>query len=130
MEKSPKRSIAIDFDATLAHYERFIAPDNVGAPIPEMVRKAKEAMDQGDDVVIFTARANPGQGNGKDALDATLAILAIAEWSKKVFGKVLAITHEKSRHFTELWDDRGRQVIPNTGVFLEELMEQQHGAHR
>lgn len=129
MEKSTKRCIACDFDATLAHYEHFISPDNVGSPIPEMVRKVKEALAQGVEVVIFTARVNPGEANAKDSEDATTAYLAIADWCKKVFGKVLPITHEKSRHFTEIWDDRAKQVIPNTGVFLEELMEA-HGAHR
>jgi hypothetical protein len=130
MEKdNHKRCIAVDFDSTLAHYETFVSPDNVGAPIPEMVRKVKQAMAEGATVVIFTARVNPGEGNAKDSSDATIAYLAIAEWSKKVFGKVLPITHEKSRHFTEIWDDRAKQVIPNTGVFVTELLAA-HGANR
>lgn len=130
MEKQhEKRCIGLDLDGTTAFYEKFIAPDNIGKPIPEMVRKVKEALDQGAEVVIFTARVNPGQGSGKDVMDATLAFLAIAEFCRKTFGQLLGITHEKSRHFTEIWDDRGRQVIPNTGVFVQELMEA-HGAHR
>lgn len=122
MASNQKRCIGLDLDGTAAFYEKFIAPDNIGAPIPEMVRKVKEALAQGDEVVIFTARVNPGQGSGKDALDATVAFLAIAEFSKKTFGQLLAITHEKSRHFTEMWDDRGRQVAENTGVFVTDIM--------
>lgn len=123
MEKSHKRCIAVDFDATLAHYETFTGAGDVGQPIPEMVRKVKAELAKGTSVVIFTARVNPGEADAKGSEESTTAYLAIAEWSKKVFGKVLPITHEKSRHFEEIWDDRARQVIPNTGVFATELME-------
>lgn len=123
------RTVAVDFDGTLAHYEKFVAPDNLGEPIPEMVRKVKAELAKGTDVVIFTARVNPGQGSGQDALDATLAFVAIAEWSKKVFGKVLPITHEKSRHFVEIWDDRAKEIVQNTGVFATDVIAA-HGSHR
>lgn len=94
-----------------------------------MVRKVKAMLAEGVDVVIFTARVNPGEGNAKDSIDATLAYVAITEWCKKVFGKVLPVTHEKSRHFVTIYDDRAVQIISNTGVSATELLEA-HGAHR
>lgn len=121
-----KRCIAVDFDCTLAFYEKWEGPEQTGPPIAEMVRKVKAELAKGTPITIFTARVNPSDANPEDALSATLAYVAITDWCKKVFGKVLPVTHEKSRHWTEIWDDRGRQVIENTGVFLEELLD----AHR
>ena len=118
-----RRSIAVDLDGTLAHYEHFEGPAKIGAPIPEMVEKVKQALDQGDEVTIFTARVNANSGNYKDALDATIAYVAIADWCTSVFGHILPITHEKSREFTDFWDDRAEGVVKNTGVFKTELME-------
>lgn len=120
-DEKQKRCIAVDFDSTLADYDHFEGPEVLGPPIPEMVAKVKKELANGVPVVIFTARVNPSDANPDDSMSATLAYIAITEWCKKVFGKVLPVTHEKSRHFTEIWDDRAKQVIPNTGVFLEEL---------
>lgn len=120
--KQEQRCIAVDFDKTLATYDKWEGPEKVGDPIPEMVRKVKAELAQGVPVVIFSARVNPSDANPDDAMSATLSYLAISAWCKKVFGQVLPITHEKSRHFTEIWDDRAKQVIPETGVFLEELI--------
>jgi hypothetical protein len=122
-DKPEKRCIAVDFDATLSFYEHFEGPDVLGKPIPEMVKKVKAELAKGVPVVIFTARVNPSDANPDDCLSATKAYVAIAKWTEKVFGQMLGITHEKSRHFTEMWDDRGRQVLENTGAFITELMD-------
>jgi hypothetical protein len=121
-KQKEKRCVAVDFDGTMAHYEQFEGSDVLGAPIDEMVRKVKDLLRQGVPVVIFTARVNPSEASPEEAMDATRAFVAIADWCEQVFGQLLPITHEKSRHFTEIWDDRGRQVLVNTGVFLEELL--------
>ena len=120
--KSKKRRIAVDFDATLATYDGWKGADHLGEPVPEMVAKVKQALAQGDDVTIFTARVNPGDGSYKEALEATISFISIAQWSLKIIGKLLPITHEKSKHWTDIWDDKATQVIPNTGVFVHELM--------
>lgn len=120
------RCIAVDFDCTLAHYDKWEGAGVVGEPIPEMVAKVKSELAAGIPVIIFTARVNPSEADFTGAEEATEAYLAIANWSKKVFGKVLPITHEKSRHFTEIWDDRAVQVYPNTGVFVTDILEEVH----
>lgn len=121
LEKPKKRCIAVDFDSTLAFYTTY--SPTLGKPIPEMVRKVKDELANGTNVWIFTARVNPGSHSYEDALSATQAYLDMAEWSQRVFGTLLPITHEKNHLWEEVWDDRGRQVIPNTGVFVTELME-------
>jgi hypothetical protein len=124
MTSKPKQKlIGIDFDSTLAHYEHWTTASDVGAPIPAMVEQVKQAMAQGDQFAIFTARANPGDGSYEQMLSATEAMLAIADWSQKVFGMLLPVTHEKSRFFDEIWDDRARQVVENEGVFATDLLE-------
>lgn len=122
-----KQCIAVDFDGTLAIYETGdidkFGNDHLGKPIPEMVKKVKQFLAAGIPVVIFTARVNPSEAGAEDAAKATEAYLLIADWCKKVFGKVLPITHEKSRHFSQMIDDKGVGVVQNTGVYVTELME-------
>jgi hypothetical protein len=125
-KQKDQRCVAVDFDGTLAEYEKWEGPTVLGEPIPEMVNKIKQLLSEGVPVVIFTARVNPSDANPDDALSATQSYLAIADWCQKVFGELLPITHEKSRQFTEIWDDRAKQVFENTGVFLEELMDAAH----
>jgi len=100
-KEKEKRCIAVDMDCTLAFYETWEGPEKLGAPIKEMVRKVKAELANGVPVVIFSARVNPSDANPEDAMSATQAYIAITDWCKKVFGEVLPVTHEKSRHFTE-----------------------------
>lgn len=116
-------SIAVDFDGTLAEYDHWRGVAHLGKPIPEMVRKVHQVLAAGGEVTIFTARVNPGHGTWEDALSATRSYVLIAEWCQRHLGVLLPITHEKSRDWEEMWDDRAKQVIPNMGVFLDELME-------
>jgi hypothetical protein len=51
-----------------------------------------------NEVSIFTARVNPGDGSHKEALEATISFLAIAQWCQKHLGQLLPITCEKSKH--------------------------------
>ena len=118
-----KRVIAVDFDGTLAQYDGFKGVDVLGAPVPEMVRKVKQAMSEGAEVWIFTARVNPVDHTWQAGLDATNSVLNIAQWCLKNIGVMLPITHEKMSQFGEIWDDRCQQTLSNTGVFLSELME-------
>lgn len=121
--------IGVDFDGTMATYDGWKGATVLGKPVPEMVRRMQEAMRQGSQFWIFTARVNPAGHKYKDSLDATEAFVAIAKWSMEVFGELLPITHEKNQLWQEIWDDRGRQVIENTGVFATDLLTA-HGAHR
>ena len=116
------RSVAVDFDGTLSHYEHFEGPDILGPPITEMVEKVKALIAEGVQVTIFTARVNPNSGSYQDALSATLAYVAIVEWSKEHLGMVLPVTHEKSREWEHIIDDRAIAVIRNTGVYQSELL--------
>ncbi len=116
--------IAVDFDATLARYTDYKGPDDLGEPIPEMIAKVKAALQAGSQVRIFTARVYPGQ-TYDDALKATESCIAIAEWCKKHIGQLLPIEFAKSPHVDEFWDDRARQVIKNTGIFVTELSEEE-----
>ncbi len=112
------------FDATLAEYDHWRGHNHLGAPIPEMVEKVKAALAEGAHVRIFTARVYPGN-DYKSALESTEATLAIAEWCKKHIGQLLPIEFAKSKEIDEFWDDRSRQVIKNTGIFVTELSEEE-----
>jgi len=123
MEKDKSTLIAIDFDKTIAFYDRWVSADDTGAPIPAAVAMVKERMAQGEQFVIFTARVNPGDGAYERALDATKAFLAIAAWCQTNLGVLLPITCVKSPHWKEIIDDRARQIAPNLGVFVTDLLD-------
>ena len=96
--------IGVDLDGTLAHYEGWKGPSEIGEPIPKMMERVKGRLSEGIQVKIFTARASiPSQ------------ILPVREWLEKHGLGDLPITNKKDISMIELWDDRVIQVIPNTG---------------
>jgi GGDEF domain-containing protein len=103
--------IGVDFDKTLAHYDTFKGPEYTGAPLPEMVDRVKKALADGKNVKIFTARvADDPTGRARAALEA---------WSQEHIGRPLPITNVKDQYMSEIWDDRARQAVPNTGRMVE-----------
>ena len=115
--------IGVDLDGTLAHYEKWVGPEHIGEPIPEMVERVRGWMAEGKEVRIFTSRVWPGDGiwpgeNTKRRNDAWLARSAIWHWCYTHLGRALPVTHEKDPYMVELWDDRARRVETNTGRVL------------
>ena len=46
----------------------------------------------------------------------------IADWCYKNLGFCPKITHEKDHLMLELYDDRVKQVVPNTGILVEDMV--------
>lgn len=117
--------IGVDLDGTLAEYDGFKGPTVIGKPIAKMVERVKAWIAEGKEVRIFTARVY-GLGNHvypSRHKEAMLARNAIDAFTMENFGRVLPITNVKDYGMVELYDDRAVQVIPNTGITLEELLE-------
>ena len=115
------KKIGVDFDKTLAYYEHNpeYHPEQVGEPIPEMVERVRGWMDQGIEVVIFTARVHP-----ENQINADISRCAIQEWCMRVFGRVLEITCMKDPEMDQIWDDRAITVEENTGRILTVTQEE------
>ena len=75
---------------------------------------------EGKIIKIFTARVAPR----KDKTDTGEAKRYIEKWCKENLGFVPPITHEKDALMETLYDDRCVQVIPNTGIEIEEAARQ------
>lgn len=106
---SHKGWIGVDLDATLAQYDGWVNETTIGEPIPFMVARVKQWLEEGKEVRIFTARV---YGAKQDSPVVT----AIDDWCVKHIGQVLPITCTKDYSMYELWDDRAVQVLPNTGL--------------
>ena len=104
----------VDFDGTLATYDGWQGAKHAGEPIPAMVERVKQWLDEGKDVRIFTSRVAPGNS------DAFISRQTINKWSKQVFGRLLPITATKDAGMVELWDDRAHGVETNTGRDLQQ----------
>ena len=111
--KLSKKHIAVDLDATLAMYTGFKGVDVIGDPIKPMIARVKKELEKGTEVSILTARAHGWKGKKQQQR----AIKAVEEWTKKHIGKKLFVTAEKHPAFSEIWDDRAKQVVANKGVF-------------
>jgi hypothetical protein len=110
--------IGVDLDATLAHYEGWKGVDIIGDPIPRMVERVKQWIEEGQPVKIMTARVYCGESGepaGDRYRDAQIARRAIEKWSLKHLGVILPVTCCKDTSMITLWDDRVVQVKPNTG---------------
>ncbi len=91
--------IGVDFDGTLAH-------TNTGEPIWPMIEKVRAKMRRGFEFKILTARTLH-----QENLDY------IWGWCITHIGRGLEITNSKDLRLIEIWDDRARQVVENTGEF-------------
>ncbi len=99
--------IGVDLDGTLAEYNGWRGMEHVGKPIPLMMDRVRNWLDQGITVKIFTARAGiPEQ------------VPYIKKWLKDNGLPELDITNVKDFAMIELWDDRCIQVEINTGKII------------
>lgn len=115
--------IAVDLDGTLAVYNSGDWSRNgftyIGPPIENMIVRVKKWIELGIDVRIFTARVC-------EEHPETLRKIreSIEAWCLEHIGQVLKITNVKDYNMIELWDDRSVQVIPNTGISLRQLAQE------
>jgi hypothetical protein len=100
--------IGVDLDGTLAEYHGWAGSDGIGKPVPLMLNRVKKWVAKGIAVKIFTARATlPEQ------------IPVIQKWLVEVCGlPTLDVTATKDFAMIKLYDDRCRQVEPNTGKLV------------
>lgn len=106
--------IGVDLDGTLAKYDCWKGPTHIGDPVPLMLSRVKDWMSSGRIVKIFTARIAGGDQEVKDAIEY---------WLVKHLGRKLEITCSKDYAMVELWDDRAVQVVPNTGVRADGILD-------
>lgn len=110
---SVKGWIGVDFDGTLAYYDKWRGDLIFGEPIRPMVKKIKQALNLGYEVRIFTARVS-----GLGEVDKLEIISKLHEWLEKCGLPPLIVTNVKDFQMIELWDDRAVQVDHNTGEFV------------
>jgi len=116
-KKTSNSYIGIDLDGTVAEYKSWLGLDHIGGPIVDIIEKVKVLVATGVTVKIFTARVS--QATESDNQHAREVIWT---WLEKNGLPKLEITNEKDYSMCQCWDDRARQVIPNSGVFVDELL--------
>ena len=94
----------VDLDGSLAHYTGWKGPEHIGPPIPEMLERVRNWLNQGRHVKIFTARATTPQH-----------IPYVRDWLRENGLPELEITNVKDYSCIEIWDDRAVELVPNTG---------------
>lgn len=114
---------AVDFDGTLATYEKWKGPEILGEPIGPMVDRVNAWLDAGDEVIIFTARAYHDDDGKFTKENADISVAAIGEWCKQHFGQELEVTCVKDPEIEEIWDDRAIHVEKNTGEVTQAEVE-------
>lgn len=105
--------ILVDLDGTLAVSHGPSAPDQIGEIVPRMAQRVRNWLAQGIEVRIFTVRVAP---HPMEPRYVETARVAIAEWTRKHFGRELQSTYCKECDTLEIWDDRARQVVKNQGL--------------
>lgn len=105
----------IDLDGTLAYLDTKKFPE-IGKPVPLIYEKLKKLLEVGVRVKIFTARASE-----------EIEIERIRKWLKENdLPENLEITNVKDYNCIEIWDDRVRRVLFNTGYFSDVDMEDEN----
>ncbi len=112
---NPSGWIGVDLDGTLARYDHWRGEEHIGEPIAPMVLRVKRWLEEGREVRIYTARVS----NDASGRIASL----IQDYTEKHIGVRLTVTNQKDYQMIFCVDDRAKQVIPNTGIFLEDLVD-------
>lgn len=138
-----------DLDGTLAVYDGWKGIGHIGEPVKPMVDLVKRMHAEGKAVKILTARVSPRpepevkpnpyltdldvyRAVGKENEERYHGIYRnprwtardfISDWCLKNLGFLPEITHEKDHLMLELYDDRVKQVVPNEGVLVEDLVD-------
>lgn len=112
--------IGFDLDGTLAEYDGWHGIEHIGKPVKRMCDLARKLHGEGKTIKIFTARVAPR----KDKSEEGKAKACIEKWCEANLGFVPPITYEKDSLMETLYDDRTVQVIPNTGIEVEEAARQ------
>ncbi len=103
--------LGVDLDGVLAkNYAGEFDPLKIGEPIPAMVAKVRAAIEAGMVVKVFTARM-------ADQENAEAIRKAIGDYTEEHIGTRLDATNEKDPGMVEIWDDKARRVIEDTGKF-------------
>lgn len=100
-------TLAVDFDQTLAFHKPGMGIGVLGKPITRMLKRVKQEISKGREVVIFTARG----GQAKQ-------VALIQDWLEEHGLPRLRVTNVKLPEFEEMWDDRARQVVANKGIIV------------
>lgn len=111
--------IGVDLDGTIAYYDGWQGMDHIGPPIPLMVSRVKQWLNEGKEVKILTARVSEASAKANNMAVVDI-VWIIQNWCEKHIGKRLDVTCEKDIFMHELWDDRAIQVEPNTGMSIAE----------
>ena len=108
--------IGVDLDSTLVHSPNgHFEPGKIGPPVPAMVEKVRKALADGQELRIFTARVASTVPEAEREQNRA----AIEAWCQEWLGRTLPVTAEKDPAMIECWDDRAKQVKPDTGEFVE-----------
>jgi DNA topoisomerase-1 len=102
--------IGCDLDGTLARGvdPADFDPEVIGEPIPLMVLRVQNALNEGHTVKIFTARVADDPDGSIEA--------AIKVWCAKHIGQELEVTCRKDPGMFQLWDDRVTRIEENMGT--------------
>lgn len=122
MSGSKRGWIGVDLDGTVAKYEGWLGISHIGDPIEPIASKIRALIAAGVEVRILTAHASD-----PDRVRRAEAVQHIEDWTETHLGERLQVTAEKDFAMVELWDDRAKQVVPNCGLFVEDLAVQYNG---
>jgi len=84
-----------------------------------MINRARELIAQGEDVRIFSARANPMRYDMHG--DYLYMIMQIKEWCRTHIGKIIPIEFKKDEYLKYYYDDKAKQVVRNEGIVVEDI---------
>lgn len=105
--------IGVDLDGTLAYHEAGTGIGIIGRPIQRMLDRVWSHLRAGEEVRIFTARAEYPE---QEAL--------IQKWLIEECGlPALKVTNKKDFAMIMFYDDRAVQVVENTGIVVMSPVE-------
>ena len=111
--------IGVDFDGTLAYSGTTVFDGPLGEPIPRMLQRVSNWLDEGIIVKIFTARVSPLDQNGKKIPIKKIETVRkrIQLWCLIHLRADLEVVCCKDHNIIMLYDDKAVGIVRDTGEY-------------
>lgn len=109
----------VDLDGTLAHFDEDVPydPEKIGEPIPVILESIKDAITNGQEIRIVTARVNL-----PDEQERAEMVTRIQDWCEANGLPRLEVQAHKDYGMIRLYDDRVVEVFRNKGIGWREVI--------
>jgi len=118
-----QKTVAIDLDGTLAHYDHWRGPEHIGAPVTEAMTICRLLHKAGIKVIVYTCRTNRTM-NEISGINTAKMVRDIGAWLHEWDLGFIHVSENEGKPFASAYiDDRAVYFKRNGGELVETISD-------